>query len=183
MPRSRVALLLLLLAAAALAGAWWRLGGADRAATGSLTLSGNVDLRQVELAFQVGGRVAAMRLEEGAATEAGQVVAALETDPFRDELREAQARADAVRSALERLRAGSRPEEVAQARAAVAARQAEVELARVTLGRQEQLADRGFATHQRHDEIRAALAAASTSSRRGPSGASPRPSCAPPRPA
>jgi HlyD family secretion protein len=44
-----------------------------------LTLFGNVDIRQVELAFNGSERIAAIRVEEGASVNKGQVLAVLET--------------------------------------------------------------------------------------------------------
>ena len=56
--------------------------------------------------------------------KAGQVLATLDKRYFDDELRLARARRDNQKAVLERLEHGSRPEEIAEARAAVAERQA-----------------------------------------------------------
>ena len=44
---------------------------------GGLVLYGNVDVRQVDLAFRVGGRIASIVPEEGMAVRAGQAIATL----------------------------------------------------------------------------------------------------------
>jgi multidrug efflux pump subunit AcrA (membrane-fusion protein) len=44
-----------------------------------LTMNGNVDIRQVDLGFRVGGRIAVMPVEEGASVEAGALLATPDT--------------------------------------------------------------------------------------------------------
>jgi HlyD family secretion protein len=94
---------------------------------GRLILHGNVDLRQVALAFDGSGRVAELRAEEGQRVKAGTVLAVLDTRTLRLRLDQARAQAEAQRLALAKLQAGSRAEEIAQARSRVDAAAAEVE--------------------------------------------------------
>ena len=91
-----------------------------------LTLYGNVDQRQVELAFIDAERSEAVLVQEGDEVRAGQVLARLETRRLRDAIAVAEARAAASEAALERLRNGTRPEEIDQARASVLSAEAEV---------------------------------------------------------
>ena len=126
-------LLLLLLAAAVLA---WRQARAPADAS-ALTLHGNVDIRQVSLAFQNSERVAEMRVEEGELVQAGQVLAVLETRTAALRLRQAEAQVAVLEQSLLALRRGSRPQEIAQAGAQVAGAQAEAERARQQLQRLE----------------------------------------------
>lgn len=121
-----------------------------------LTLLGNVDVRQVDLSFKVGGRIGAMKFEEGDAVEAGQVVASLEKSDFEDEVRLARARVQVQEAALAKLKSGTRPEEIAQARALVDQREAELENAQLSFKRKESLAERGFSSHEVHENARAA---------------------------
>jgi HlyD family secretion protein len=121
----------ILIAAVLLAGGAalaWQLHTPDRPA-GSLTLYGNVDLRQVSLSFAVAERIARLDVDEGQQVRPGQVLGELDTRTLKLRFDQARAQAEAQRQALRRLQVGSRPEEVAQARAAVAAAQAEAELA------------------------------------------------------
>ncbi|MGW8390722.1 HlyD family efflux transporter periplasmic adaptor subunit [Pseudoduganella sp. HUAS MS19] len=123
----------LLAAAAIAAGAWyWSRPAPDGR---ELVLYGNVDLRQVALAFPASERVARVLVEEGQKVQAGQVLAELDTRGLRLRLAEAQAQAGAQQQALTRLKAGTRQEEVAQARARTVAAQAESDLARQQLER------------------------------------------------
>lgn len=137
-------------------GAWSALLGFRSNDGSSIVLQGNVDVRQVNLSFKVAGRIAEMRVDEGNRVEPGMVVASLEKTYFADEVRLARARVAAQAAVLARLENGTRPEEISQARAAVAEREAALTLAQATLERQQQLASRDIASHQRHDEATAA---------------------------
>lgn len=130
---------------------------ASNRTTDQIELLGNIDVRQVNLAFKVSGRIANMAFEEGDTVKAGQVVASLEKSDFEDEVRLAQARADAQAAALAELEHGTRPEEIAQARALVAQRESELENARLSFTRKETLVQRGFSSHEAHEDARAAL--------------------------
>lgn len=91
----------------------------------ALTLYGNVELRQVSLAFNQSERVAEVLVEEGDRVRRGQVLARLETDRLIPQVAQARAQVAAQKQVVARLRHGSRPEEIAQARA-------NLEAARVT---------------------------------------------------
>ena len=118
----RIALLVMLIIALSF-GVWWWLHG--RGAPGALTLYGNVDLRQVDLAFNNSERVTEVLVKEGDHVTPGQVLARLDTGRLQPQLEQAEAVGDAQASAVERLQHGSRPEEVAQARANLAQAQAD----------------------------------------------------------
>ena len=118
----RIALLVMLIIALSF-GVWWWLHG--RGAPGALTLYGNVDLRQVDLAFNNSERVTEVLVKEGDHVTPGQVLARLDTGRLQPQLEQAEAVGDAQVSAVERLQHGSRPEEVAQARANLAQAQAD----------------------------------------------------------
>src|SRR5690606_40344528 len=85
----RVPVVLLVLAA--LGGATWYFL-ADRGEAGPLTLYGNVDIREVDLGFRVPGRLVAMRVEEGDRVSAGDVLAELDPEAYRQALRAALGR-------------------------------------------------------------------------------------------
>lgn len=130
---------------------------------GVLTLLGNVDIRQVSLAFQDSERIDAMLFDEGARVKSGEVLATLDARTL--ELQAAQARSEIAvqEQALLRLRNGSRPEEIVQAQARVDAAQADVELAEQDFKRIKRAADetQGRAvSRQERDRIAAQLKAA-----------------------
>jgi HlyD family secretion protein len=88
---------------------------ADR--SGPVVLYGNVELRQVSLPFNNSERIAEMYVDAGDHVKKGQVLARLETKRIVPLLDQAVAQANAQTQALARLKNGSRPEEIALAKA------------------------------------------------------------------
>ncbi|WP_423822268.1 secretion protein HlyD [Salinisphaera sp. SPP-AMP-43] len=116
--RHALAALLVLALVGALAGfVWWQ-----RQSTGerTLVLYGNVDIRELQLAFRQPGRVRAVEVEEGDHIAAGQRVACLDDQPYREALAQASAEVAAATAELEKLQAGNRPQRIAEAEAALA---------------------------------------------------------------
>jgi HlyD family secretion protein len=125
----RTTLLIAVLAAVgATATAWW--SAHREPGIRDLVLYGNTDLRQVELPFNDNERIEAVLVQEGDRVKKGQVLARLETKRLEPQVAEAAAQAAAQRQVWERLRNGSRPEEIAQARANVEAARADAANAR-----------------------------------------------------
>jgi HlyD family secretion protein len=117
MNKSRNLVLLAAVVVAAIAITWWFTG--RHRDSNSLVLYGNVDLRQADVPFNAAERITEVLVQEGDHVKRGQVMARL--DPTRIEPQVAKAEADvaAEQQVVNRLRAGSRPEEIAQARANV----------------------------------------------------------------
>lgn len=139
---------------------WPRLYPTVSNADSELVLYGNVDIRQVELAFRVSGRLDAVNFEEGDTISAGDVIAVLDTAPLRDGVTQAEAEASVRRAELARLMAGNRSQEIDRARARVEELEANVLIAQQTFDRQSQLRDSGFVSQQAYDAAAAALDAA-----------------------
>src|SRR5258708_968241 len=117
-----------LLLGAAIAGIWWF---ANRHATQQgLVLYGNVALRQVDLPFNASERVTAVLAQEGDHVKQGQLLAQLDTTRLQPQVAKAEADVAAQQQAVNRLRAGSRPQEIAQARANVESARADAANAR-----------------------------------------------------
>ena len=134
---------------------------ARRGPSNLLTLYGHVDIRQVELGFRVAGRLKSMQFEEGQAVGAGAVMAELDARTFEDELRAAEAEAAAQDANVAKLVAGSRPAELARARAAVDEAVAAEQNARAALKRAEQLlATQAISRSAYDDAVATARAAA-----------------------
>lgn len=106
---------------------YWLMRGED---SDVLELHGNVDIRQVELPFAESERIAEVLVREGDRVKAGQIVARLQTERLLPRVQQAEAQLAAQTQALLRLKNGTRPEEIAQARAALAAAEAEAANAR-----------------------------------------------------
>ena len=94
-----------------------------------------MDIRQISLAFDGNGRVQELRAEEGDRVRAGAVLAVLDTRTLALQADQARAQMDAQQQTLLRLRNGSRPEEIAQARSRLVAAQADAARAQQDLAR------------------------------------------------
>ena len=128
-----------------------------------LVLYGNLDLRQVLLAFNNSERIDAVLVQEGDRVQEGQVVARLDTRRLAPQVAQAEAQAAAQRQVVVRLHNGSRPEEISQAEANVQAAKADADNARRQYERDQDLAKRskGEAVSQQDlDNAKAALAVA-----------------------
>lgn len=126
-----------------------------RTAGRTLTLYGNVDIRQVELGFRVAGRLAKLNFEEGQAVNAGMELAELDARPYEDEVRSAEAQVAAQEATLTKMINGPRPAELDQARAAVVDATAAAKNARLSFQRAEQLLPQDAITPQAHDDAQA----------------------------
>jgi HlyD family secretion protein len=113
----------IILAAGAGGGYFWWHRGND--APQSLVLYGNVDLRQVSLAFNNNERIAEVLVQEGDHVRRGQVLARLDASRLKPQVDQAEALVAAQHAAVDRLHNGSRPEEVEQARANLEAAKAD----------------------------------------------------------
>lgn len=108
---------------------WWSTRHENDAK--ELVLYGNVDLRQVDVAFNNSERIAAVLVQEGDRVRKGQILARLDTSRLEPQLAQVEAQVVAQRFVVQRLRNGSRPEEIAQARANVEAAKADALNARL----------------------------------------------------
>ena len=94
------------------------------AAIGILALYGNIDIREVQPAFNDSGHVTEILVPEGAAVKRGQLLATLDDTRYAAALAKAKAQMQNQKQMLNKLLAGSRPEEIAQAKATMDALQA-----------------------------------------------------------
>jgi HlyD family secretion protein len=145
------------LALAVLGGGGWMLAQRLTAAPDPGTLYGNVDIRQVDLSFEVAGKVIAMPVHEGDRVTTGQAVAEIDPANYQHAVALAQGRRDAASAQLDELLAGTRPEEIDQARANYAGAQASLADAQATFARQKDLAARNVSSQQQLDDARMAL--------------------------
>lgn len=120
-----------------------------------IRVSGNVEVNDVEVSFRIPGWVEARPASEGETIKAGGLVARLETSELTQEvaLREAEVRA--YTAELAALQAGSRPQEIAVAKAAVRLAQAEVERLAAEFERQRELFERKAASQVIYERAKA----------------------------
>jgi HlyD family secretion protein len=121
------------------------------------TLYGNVEIRQVDLSFNAEGTVATMPKHEGDRVKQGEVIAALDPATYQSGYDLAAARRDAAKAQLDVLLAGTRPEDIDEARANLAAAQASLANAEASFERQKSLAATNATTKQLLDDARMAL--------------------------
>ena len=121
-----------------------------------LTLYGNVDIRQVEVGFRVGGRVTELFKEEGDAVRTGERLARLDAQPYEEAFDRAAAQLSMQEIELAKMVAGYRAEDVEQARAALNGAQAVYANAVSALRRAERLRGQNAVSQQSLDEARAA---------------------------
>ena len=132
-----IVMIVLLAAVAACWYGWqhWRPQGQDAG-----VFYGNIDVRQVSLAFEGSGRVAQVAVEEGDRVQPGQVLAVLDTRTLALQADQAAAQLRAQEENLRRLKNGARPAEIAQARSRLAAARADAQRARREQARLERIA-------------------------------------------
>ena len=164
--KRRVVIVLLVLVAVAAFAAWhWILP--SRHVETSIRLYGNIDIRQVQLSFNDSDRVEKLLVDEGSVVHSRQLLAQLADQRYADAVAQDQAKVAAQQQVVARLLAGSRPEEIAAARADVAASQADVAAAKANLTnaellyhRRETLARQQFVSLQLRDDAQRSWLAA-----------------------
>ncbi len=156
--RKRISILVIVILLVAGFFVWRRLQQ-KRVASDTITLYGNVDIRQVQLSFNDSERIEKLLVDEGSAVHAGQLIAQLVQQRFLDAVAQSESTVAAQQQVVARLQAGSRPEEIAQARADVAAAQADVAAAQANVTnaellyrRQQTLAQQQYVSLQIRDD-------------------------------
>lgn len=119
-----------------------------------IELSGTVEAREIDLAFQVGGRIATLRVDEGDSVQIEQEVATLDAHDFELALSNAIAQAEAAQAALAALRAGTRIQELRVAEAQLAKAQADLDYIRVEFKRIADLVTKKLAAQDQLDQAR-----------------------------
>jgi len=158
--KKKILVLLLVIAAAAAGGYLWWHNAAQETATDRLTLYGNVDIREAQLAFAETEHIEEILVQEGDRVTKGQVLARLHSARLVQSVAEAEATVAAQEQMVARLEAGSRPEEIAQARAEAAAAAAEAESARATYERQRKMLEQKVTSPETAEVARAAARSA-----------------------
>jgi HlyD family secretion protein len=165
-----------------LAGIEWRVGLEGNGAK-TFTFSGVVESREIHIGSRVGGRIQELLVNEGDLVQPGQLLVRLDAYDLvagRDEaaararealatlgklqegsrpeeVAQARAAADAARAELQRLRNGARPEEIGRAEAELQAATAEFANASTTYGRYRRLAETGAVSMQTFDDVTARM--------------------------
>ena len=141
------------LAVVAAGGAWWWLHRLPEG--GPIVLTGNVEVRQVNLGFKVAGRIQALKADEGDTVAEGQALAQLEKIYFEDSIAQLTAQRHQAKANLDKMQAGNRPEDIAQSEANVKEKEATLTNTKITLDRAEQLLNRAVGTQKAFDDAQA----------------------------
>jgi HlyD family secretion protein len=121
---------------------------------------GMVELEQVDLGFELGGRVATLAVHPGQDIAAGEAIAT-QDDELDREQREIRARElDVAKAELALIQAGSRAEDVRAARAQLAAARTTEQALTKDVARERALVDRGAIAGAHLDDLEAQLARA-----------------------
>jgi HlyD family secretion protein len=123
-----------------------------------LNLYGNVEIRTARLAFSEQERIEQVLVEEGDVVEAGQPLAKLHTKRLEAQMAGARSQMDALQEAVKRLEAGTRAQQIDQARSEVAAAKTRVANADQTYQRLRKTSSGGVTSEQDLDNARTQLA-------------------------
>lgn len=111
-----------------------------------VTISGNIEITDAEVSFKIAGRVEKRLVSEGERVEAGQLVAVLDSMDLSQEVALRAAELQAGQAVLAELEAGSRVEEIEEAKAAQ--RRAQAKLDELVAGSRPQEIDAAKAAEQ-----------------------------------
>lgn len=120
-----------------------------------ITLYGNVDIREVQLAFQDTGRIVNLAVDEGAKVRKGQVLAELDPARYRMARDQLSGEVAAQANVVERMHAGSRPQEIERVRASLASAKANLHNAQLVFDRKLALQPINRISQQEVDSARA----------------------------
>ena len=118
---------------------------------GTMHLSGNVEVTETNVAFKIPGRVIARLVDEGDKVKEGDVIARLENAELTATEAQSRATLKEATTKLAELKAGSRYQEIEQARANVFAQEAELAKVRKDFERAEVLFKNGAISASQFD--------------------------------
>ena len=116
-----------------------------------LVLSGNVDIRQVDLGFRVMGRIAEIPYEEGAHVPADALLARLDAGPYQAAAATTLSQVGVAQAALAKERNGNRKQDIAQALAHLDDSRAALARAKADLERRSGLLQSGAVSQALYD--------------------------------
>ncbi len=107
---------------------------------------------RIQVTGKVTGKVAWIGVEKADRVHKGQVLVRLEDQEYRAQVQQAEGNVANLEARLREMQNGSRPEEIAAAKANLVQAQADLENARVTLERQRGLTEAGVLAKQAYDD-------------------------------
>ena len=141
--------MLVLAAAVVLSGCKWP--WPNEGQSSSILLSGTIEARETDVAFQVAGRIAALAVDEGDVVSIGQRLASLDPRDYELALARAQADAAVSKASLRLLEAGARQQELRVAKAVTVQAEAQLRYAKSEVQRVAQLVPKQLAAQDQLD--------------------------------
>ncbi len=118
-----------------------------------IRVSGNIEAQEVNIGFKISGKIASLTVQEGDWVEKGTIVGKLDDKDLRHRLELARASLRTAEARLEKLLAGSRPEEIREAEAAVRQAQFDMMNRKNQYERMKALFDRGVIPRETLDNV------------------------------
>jgi HlyD family secretion protein len=122
-----------------------------------IKVSGNIEATEVDVGFKISGRIVSRSVDEGDWVEKRKILATLDDEDLRQRLEVAQATLKSAQARLEKLLAGSRPEEIREAEAALQQSQFDFENKQINYERMKSLFERGVIPKDTLDNTEAAF--------------------------
>lgn len=116
------------------------------------TAWGNVDTRQVDLTFEISGRISELNVEEGQRVHAGQLLGRLDVEALKLDAKRIEAELRQAQSSCALAEEGYRSEDIRTQRETVAALEARKKLSQISCKRQQELIRSKATTEQNRDE-------------------------------
>jgi HlyD family secretion protein len=136
-------------------GYYYHQAARHRRPAGRLQLYGNVDIRQVAVAFYDSGRIQKIMVREGDRVKAGQLLAQLNPARYQAALKRLTAELVIQQHEVAKLEHGSRPEEIKAARAKVKGLSARLDNARLIYRRLQKMYAKKSIARQKVDDAQA----------------------------
>lgn len=108
-----------------------------------IKVSGNIETTEVDVGFKISGRIVHISVQEGDWVKRGRVLATLDDEDLRHRLQLARATLKSAKARLSKALAGSRPEEIREAEAALQQAQFDLENKRSHYERMKALFEKG----------------------------------------
>ena len=121
-----------------------------------IKVSGNIEATEADVGFKISGRIVSRTFEEGDWVEKGKILAKLDDEDLRQRFEVAQATLASAQAKLDKALAGSRPEELREAEAALHQARFDLENKEAHYERMKPLLERGVIPKETMDNAEAA---------------------------
>jgi multidrug resistance efflux pump len=129
------------------AASWFKRNGKE------LVASGTLEARNIEVGSKVGGRITQVLAQEGDRVEPNQLLVTFDAKELEGQLLQARGRYEQAKANYEKFVRGSRPEEVAEAKAGKQDRRAEVSQSKAELERAQAEFTNAEANYHRYQQL------------------------------